>query len=220
MTDYETAGFRIHSSIFNDDELLTMRAEVDSLQQKFGTACIRGLREKSDFFRELANDSRIRNLIPTKHTPVRSILFDKTPSQNWPVAWHQDLTVAVDAKHEIEGYGPWSLKDGVPHVQPPVSLLEGMTTLRIHLDDTPTTNGALRVIPGSHLLGRLDSPTIKTQVSSGELICECQAGDILQMSPLILHASSRSQNPSRRRIIHFEFCSPKELHSDLRFHEF
>jgi hypothetical protein len=40
MADYESTGFRIHSSIFEDGELQAMRAEADRLQQKFGTACI------------------------------------------------------------------------------------------------------------------------------------------------------------------------------------
>ena len=47
------------------------------------------------------------------------------------------------------------MKDGVPHVQPPVEILSGMLSIRVHLDETPESNGALRVIPGSHLLGRL-----------------------------------------------------------------
>lgn len=220
MTRYDSDGFQIHSSVFHDHELEAMRREANRLQEKFGTACLRGLREKSDFFRELANDRRIQNFIPSGFTPIRSILFDKTPSENWPVAWHQDLTIAVTEKHELNGYGPWSIKDSVPHVQPPVSFLEGMTTLRIHLDDTPAANGALRVIPGSHTLGRLSSQEIQTRASTDEVTCECHAGDVLQMSPLILHASNRSKNPTRRRIIHFEFGSPKALHPDLQFHEF
>jgi hypothetical protein len=220
MNRYERDGFQIHSSVFHDHELDAMRNEATRLQEKFGTACLRGLREKSDLFRELANDQRIQNLIPSGFTPIRSILFDKTPDENWPVAWHQDLTIAVEEKHEADGYGPWSIKDGVPHVQPPISFLEGMTTIRIHLDDTSAANGALRVIPGSHTLGRLSAQQIQAQASTAEVTCECRAGDILQMSPLILHASSRSKNPTRRRIIHFEFGSPKDLHPDLQFHEF
>jgi len=43
-----TDGFQIHSSIFPNDELEAMRNEADHLQEKFGTACLRGLREKSE----------------------------------------------------------------------------------------------------------------------------------------------------------------------------
>jgi ectoine hydroxylase-related dioxygenase (phytanoyl-CoA dioxygenase family) len=214
MPDYQSEGFQIHSGVVSDAELQIFRDEADRLQREWGTTCIRHLRAKSALFHKLANDPRVQKLISPALAPVRSILFDKTPEENWPVTWHQDLTIAVAEKH-----GPWSVKDGVPHVQPPVSLLEGMTTIRIHLDDTPATNGALRVIAGSHALGRLDPDTIKSQTSAGEVICQCHAGDILQMSPLILHASSRSRTPNRRRIIHFEYAAPASLPPELHFHE-
>ena len=72
---------------------------------------------------------------------VRGIYFDKRVDANWKVAWHQDLSIAVKAKAKIEGYGPWSVKAGITHVQPPVSVLEQMLTVRLHLDDTDETNG-------------------------------------------------------------------------------
>jgi hypothetical protein len=65
---------------------------------------------------------------------VRSLLFDKTPSANWKVAWHQDLTIAVCERRNSPGFCAWSIKAGIPHGQPPVSVLEGMVTLRVHPD--------------------------------------------------------------------------------------
>ena len=135
---------------------------------------------------------------------IRSILFDKTPSENWPVGWHQDLTICTKSEAACEGYGPWSVKDGIPHVQPPVELLKSMVTARIHLDPTDSTNGALMVVPGSHLDGRIPPSSIAGRTPGNAHICECDPGDILLMSPLILHSSRRSTAPNRRRIIHFE----------------
>ncbi len=86
---------------------------------------------------------------------VRGLFFDKTPGANWPVAWHQDLTLAVAERREIAGWSNWSVKAGVPHVQPPVDILERMVTLRLQLDDCGADNGPLRVLPGSHCLGRI-----------------------------------------------------------------
>ena len=37
---------------------------------------------------------------------VKSIYFDKPESSNWFVAYHQDLTISVDKKIELEGFGP------------------------------------------------------------------------------------------------------------------
>ncbi len=77
---------------------------------------------------------------------VRGLLFDKTPEANWGVPWHQDLTIAVKARTEAAGYGPWTVKAGIPHVQPPVAVLEQMLTVRVHLDESDEPRGPLRVI--------------------------------------------------------------------------
>src|ERR1043165_5520851 len=52
---------------------------------------------------------------------IRATLFDKTPGTNWKVPWHQDLTIPLDSRPDshIAGYGPWTTKAGIPHVQRP-----------------------------------------------------------------------------------------------------
>ena len=92
--------------------------------------------------------------------PVRAILFDKTPSANWKVVWHQDLTIAVRERGVVSGFGPWSEKEGVVHVQPPIELLERMLAVRVHLDDCGADNGPVRVLPASHRVGRLSGEAI------------------------------------------------------------
>jgi hypothetical protein len=37
---------------------------------------------------------------------VRAILFDKTARTNWSLAWHQDRTICVRQRIEINGFGP------------------------------------------------------------------------------------------------------------------
>jgi len=140
--------------------------------------------------------------------PIRSIFFDKTPEVNWLVPWHQDLTIAVKRRIEREGYGPWSIKEGIPHVQPPLEILESMLTVRLHLDDCDETNGVLRVIPGSHRLGRLSTAQIaETRYQHEEVSCCVKAGDALLMRPLLLHASSAALSPHHRRVIHLEYAT-------------
>ena len=87
--------------------------------------------------------------------PVRAILFDKTPSTNWGLPWHQDRTIVVTRRVEVEGFGPWTVKRGLLHVAPPFDLLAGMVTLRIHLDPVPETNAPLLIAPGSHRLEQI-----------------------------------------------------------------
>jgi hypothetical protein len=57
--------------------------------------------------------------------PVRAILFDKTPTMNWSLAWHQDRTIVVAERVDVEGFGPWTVKSGLIHVAPPVDVLAG-----------------------------------------------------------------------------------------------
>jgi hypothetical protein len=139
----------------------------------------------------------------------RSILFDKTADSNWKVGWHQDVTLACPTRFEREGWTNWSLKDGVPHVQPPVSVLEQMVTVRLHLDDCDAENGPLRVLPGSHRLGRLSAQEIRALVASEvALECLCRAGGVLRMRPLLVHSSGSALRPGRRRVVHLEFLPP------------
>ncbi len=151
--------------------------------------------------------------------PVRAIYFDKSPEANWLVPWHQDLTLALRARAEVPGFGPWSVKEGVPHVQPPVELLEQMLTVRLHLDDADETNGALRVLPSSHRLGRLSPAQIQEQrAAQADVLCGAAAGDALLMRPLLLHASGRSTSQRHRRVLHIEYAG-FALPAELDWHE-
>jgi ectoine hydroxylase-related dioxygenase (phytanoyl-CoA dioxygenase family) len=138
---------------------------------------------------------------------VRATLFDNTPEANWKVPWHQDVTIAVKKRIETPGYGPWSVKSGIPHVQPPSHVLERMLTIRLHLDSCPETNGALWVMPGSHHLGRLNQNEVSSHVKEEQAVCcAVNAGDLLVMRPLLLHSSSASLEPAHRRVLHFDFA--------------
>jgi ectoine hydroxylase-related dioxygenase (phytanoyl-CoA dioxygenase family) len=213
-------GFEIHRSVFTSPEIELLRQEADRVAAAEGSACVRHLPDRSAIFRELSLSEKLSELLSRQSLqPVRSILFDKTPSENWPVAWHQDLTICTKSHADCEGYGSWSVKDGVSHVQPPVSLLEQMATVRIHLDPTDANNGALRVIPGSHLHGRLSACSIAELAACDAHTCECQPGDVLLMSPLILHSSRRSTIPNRRRVIHFEYAPSDALDARLSWYE-
>jgi len=139
---------------------------------------------------------------------VRGILFDKVPGANWLVRWHQDQIIPVAERREVPGFTAWSVKRGVPHVRPPVSVLEKMLTLRVHLDDCTRDNGALCIIPGSHRSGLLDQHEIDELVASrAPAICEAERGAVLAMRPLLLHASSPAASPTHRRVVHLEFAA-------------
>ena len=169
----------------------------------------------------LANSPKTRGLL--EHLsgqtvfPVRALFFDKTPAANWRVPWHQDLTIAVAQKVECPGFAGWSLKAGIPHVQPPAAILEGMLALRLHLDDCTAENGALRVIPRSHLGGKLLPGAIPRVVATNpEVVCAIPRGGAMVMRPLLLHASSPATHPAHRRVLHIEYATA-ELPGGLKW---
>jgi ectoine hydroxylase-related dioxygenase (phytanoyl-CoA dioxygenase family) len=149
---------------------------------------------------------------------IRALLFDKTPEANWKVIWHQDLTVAARERVDVPGYGPWTEKAGVPHVQPPMAILENMLAVRVHLDPCGLENGPVRVLDGSHRLGRLSGTTVNAlRQAQTEIDCVVEQGGVLAFRPLILHASAPSTVPRHRRVIHLEFAAG-ELASPLGWH--
>jgi ectoine hydroxylase-related dioxygenase (phytanoyl-CoA dioxygenase family) len=212
-------GFAIRRDVLSEEQIKILKDEANVVAKRCGSSCVRHLRERSKIFFDFALSETIYSLISKDLRPVRSILFDKTVDENWPVAWHQDLTIAVREKVEVEGYGPWSLKEGVPHVQPPLTLLQNMVTLRFHLDEADAGNGALQVIPESHRWGRVSLSELTPAEKSKMVVVECFAGDVVLMSPLLLHSSKRSEAPVSRKIIHIEYAREKELAANLQWFE-
>jgi len=191
-------------------------------QRRGSVYALRNLLEDVPDVAELADAPAVRALVTPilgpACFPVRGILFDKTPEANWNVVWHQDLSIAVRERQEAEGFGPWSEKAGVVHVQPPARVLERMLTVRLHLDDCDETNGPLLVLPGSHRGGRLTAPEIQRQrTQTSSVACPVPSGGALLMRPLLLHASSASQSPRHRRVIHLEYAADS-LPGSLQWH--
>jgi len=172
--------------------------------------------------RELAASATMRILAETvvgkNCFAVKGTLFNKTQESNWKVAWHQDLTIMVQRRHEVDGFGPWTTKAGIPHVQPPSEILSHIIAVRLHLDESGPDNGPLRVIPGSHHKGRLSSEEIATWQKSNSVVCSVPRGGALLMRPLLLHASSACVVSRPRRVIHLEFSSD-ELPNGLQWHD-
>lgn len=185
--------------------------DIGSVRKRGGIFAVRNLLDVSPEVRELAHSEAVRTLVEPvlgeRFFPVRGILFDKIPDANWKVPWHQDVTIAVEERVEAEGFGPWSMKADVLHVQPPAEVLEHMVSVRLHLDNCGEENGALRVVPGSHLHGRIPEDEIPAMRETPEVVCAVGVGGALLMRPLLLHASSPSRVPGHRRVVHLDFAS-------------
>jgi ectoine hydroxylase-related dioxygenase (phytanoyl-CoA dioxygenase family) len=212
-------GFAIVENVLNEAALHRLSRALDpvgesdsSLRMRGGIFAVRNLLSAIPEVAELALSGAIRDLVEqvlgADFLVVRGLLFDKIPEANWKVPWHQDVTIAVQSKVEAEGFGPWTTKAGVLHVQPPASVLEKMISVRLHIDHCGEENGALRVIPGSHRKGRIPEEEIANyRDKSGEHVCAVGRGGALLVRPLLLHASSPSLNPGHRRVVHLDFAS-------------
>jgi ectoine hydroxylase-related dioxygenase (phytanoyl-CoA dioxygenase family) len=146
---------------------------------------------------------------------VRILFFDKPPEQTWALPWHKDLLIATEPFESAEGYSPPRPRAGVPHTEPPLSVLESMVTLRLHLDEITLENGPLRVASGTHRTGK----TLLLDGFEQHTICTA-AGDVLVMSPLLVHCSGSSDPATKRhrRILHLEFSRTRDLPGGVRWH--
>lgn len=222
-------GWSIVESVLSPDDVQRLRRVVDdavrnqpedqSVRDRGGVYAIRNLTEVVPEVRELHAHSNVARLVSaalgSQALLVRGLFFDKTASSNWGIFWHQDLSIAVRRRMPINGFSPWSVKAGIPHVQPPPEILDRMLTVRLHLDDCSKACGALRVIPGSHRSAKLSlTETEDLQRSGRPVTCEVASGGALVMKPLLLHSSQKATRDSRRRVLHLEFSAaplPKPL---------
>lgn len=198
--------------------LLDIRAALQDLPTQQAGVRIHGIKPLMPI---LATDGSIGSLasefLGPRCRPVRTILFDKNVKTNWSLAWHQDRTICVKQRIEVNGYGPWTTKGGMQHVAPPFDLLARMVTLRVHLDDVPTGNSPLLIAPGSHKLGRVPiSEYDKVVRQCGTFPCLAHAGDVWVYATPILHASEAASVIGHRRVLQVDY-SADELGGGLEW---
>lgn len=155
-----------------------------------------------------AMDRIARSKLGDDARPVRAILFDKREESNWALGWHQDRTIAVRERIDYPGFGPWSRKGGIQHVEPPFDLIDGMVTLRAHLDVCGENNAPLLIAPGSHRLGRIPVDQISGIVERlGTACCLAEPGDVWVYATAVVHASDAATKPARRRVLHVDYAN-------------
>ena len=210
LSKLKREGFAIVPSVIDESLRLRLLRDIQKSVPSV-SAGVRDVTRKIESVRSLAQSKMIRALVEPVLGPevrlVRSILFNKNEDANWNVAWHQDLAIAVNKRVEIDGFTCWSNKNGMPHVQPPVQILEQMLNVRIHLDAADEMNGGLWVSPGSHHLGRIPAnEAARAAKHLGIKVCAVAPGDVLLFRPLTLHASRKAISSHPRRVIHLEFA--------------
>jgi len=211
------SGFALISDVLTPRDVDALAVEISAANMRRGRAGVRHAMRLPPIS-SLAKDERLlgiaRSILGNQAFPFKATLFDKSPTANWLVAWHQDTALPVKERREIPEWGPWSVKEGVTYAHAPASALSKILALRVHLDNSTAENGPLRVLPGTHTLGVLTDNAIH-ELSRRVIAVDCLVPKcgVVAMRPLIVHTSSKSQSRSPRRVLHVEYTASPTLDS-------
>src|SRR5271155_3771404 len=153
------SGFAIVRGVFSQRDITVL---LDCITQSSLLRSRAGIRHalRHPAVTAIASDSRLLEIVHAtlgrQALPFRATLFDKSPSANWLVAWHQDTALPLSGgRRDISGWGPWAVKEGVTYAHAPATALCKVLALRVHRDDSTAENAPLRVLAGTHTLGVL-----------------------------------------------------------------
>ncbi len=205
----KNSGFAMLPSLFSGAEVKRL---VEDLEKSTLSRSRAGIRHaiKHSAVAELANEERLINLAEEilgeeADFHFHATLFDKSPSANWLVMWHQDTALPIRERRELPGWGPWSVKEGVTYAHAPASALSNVLALRIHLDDSTESNGPLRVLPGTHSLGVLDEVVNSRALpkkSSPPNVWSIRAGSLCNAVHCCCTLSRNLRVRAPRRVLH------------------
>jgi hypothetical protein len=213
----ESEGFVMVPDVLQEDQCNAIEAHLEGLSS--GAAGTRNLLDATwcGSIAEALRASDPMAPLLVDLVAVQCTYFDKSPSANWLVPLHQDLSIPVRERIAHSELVGWSEKEGTWYVQPSPCVLSSLVAVRVHIDESGTENGPLRVVPGSHRMGRLlSSEQIALRNESTEVACIAPRGGVVVMKPLLLHASSRSTSPRPRRVLHYLY-GPAQLPFGLRW---
>lgn len=207
----DRSGYVVVAAVVGGESLSELVNEVSSvLLQRAGARNLLSHAWCRSLALRLARHAAIANALEKDAVAISCTLFDKRAERNWSVGVHQDLSVPVARREDSPGWKGWTRKQGALFVQPPEDLLGRLLAVRVHLDDSTADNGPLKVVPGTHLLGRItEENALRLRDEIGEDVCVVPAGGALLMRPLLLHASGKAVSERPRRVLHFVYGPPR-----------
>jgi hypothetical protein len=207
VSEFDARGFVVRSGVLSEQECAVLDGHIAAL----GVAGA-GIRDLlvfgwvQDLARQLRENPMVGSLLRNADAAVQCTYFAKSQSRNWLVALHQDLSIPVQGRVADCPCAGWSEKEGTWFCQPPTELLSNLVAIRVHLDDSTEQNGPLRIVPGTHRMGRIaPKEAVEHRRRFGDASCTVPRRGIVAMHPLLLHASSKSIGGAPRRVLHFVF---------------
>jgi ectoine hydroxylase-related dioxygenase (phytanoyl-CoA dioxygenase family) len=215
----DQAGFAILPEVFAHEFLDCLLQEIGYSVPRRSRAGVRHAMRLAPIA-DLASRPELielaREVLGPDAFPFRATLFDKSPAANWLVVWHQDTALPLRSRLEVDGWGPWSVKEGIHYAHAPTSALSQIVALRVSLDDSTVENGPLRVLPGTHALGVLSDDRVQEIAThSVPVDCVVPKGGLAIMRPLLVHASSKSHSDRPRRVLHIEYAASDSIAEPL-----
>lgn len=208
---FEEQGFAIFPDVLSSQEIAGLVNESAFLPSGKGKAGVRHLLSHpsiSAFAHHPPILATAKRLLGCDPIPFSATLFNKSADANWLIPWHQDTALPLREKRAMPGWVSWSVKEAVIYAHAPAEVLSQIVAIRIHLDDSNATNGALRVLPGTHNMGVLTDDEIhqcSTQIP--DVTCTVASGGILAMRPLLVHSSSKAHLDVSRRVLHIQYSA-------------
>jgi len=216
----EENGYAIQPAMFSPEFVDSFSRDIEIVATARGGAGVRNAL-RFDPVAALAGHPLLAGMacevLGNKSFPFRATLFDKSPTSNWLVVWHQDTALPLRERIEVPGWGPWSVKENINYAHAPAGVLSQVLALRLHLDDSSADNGPLRVLPRSHLQGVLSDESIHDLgVRITPVDCVAAKGGVVAMRPLLVHASSKSRAEIPRRVLHIEYAAADSIAAPLK----
>ena len=207
IQQFNQKGYIFPLDVFSETEIAIHRAYFDQLiEQQINEGkdaySINGWHSKQPEIYDLVTDSRILDYLEDLLGPDLicwgTHYFCKLPGDTKQVSWHQDAS-----------YWPITPSKTV--------------TVWLAIDDADTENGAMKVIPKSHLHGQIIfehsrkeeqnvlGQTVKNAEDYGlaPVDFEIKAGQISLHSDLLLHGSAPNQSDRRRCGLTMRFVPPE-----------
>src|SRR5258708_15247080 len=122
-TAIDECGFSVLPNVFSEEEVQFLIESIskiereDGVRPRGGVYAIRNLLHLSPIINDFACSAKVRSIaeetFQDRALAVRATLFDKTAGANWLVPWHQELTLCLQSRRDVPGYGPWTRKAGI-----------------------------------------------------------------------------------------------------------
>lgn len=236
MTDqerlaYARDGYLLREAVFPENELAALRAAAEDVEQRIRKAAAavnsseitlpdgHRLAFASDAavqweWNEGSQEIRIVEPIDHLHPRFEALFHDPRLADPARDALGHDQVVAFTSKLNLKrgrdgSRFPWHQDFPYWYVRVEDHANDVMTALLL-LDDADVENGALRVLPGSHLEGpapRDPNDPLKSLADPGqidassEVVLEAPAGSMVFFGSLLLHRSSPNESGRDRRAL-------------------